>query len=68
MVPLQSDFDHGTQSHILTCYMFPQQPPADEGIYTSWFKSNQTLCLTHYITIDLLLTVIYGCLVKLASS
>ena len=31
MVPLQSDFDHGTQSHILTCYMFPQQPPADEG-------------------------------------
>ncbi|XP_022782056.1 leucine-rich repeat-containing protein 7-like isoform X2 [Stylophora pistillata] len=30
MVPLQSDFDHGTQSHILTCYMFPQQPPADE--------------------------------------
>lgn len=47
MVPLQSDFDHGTQSHILTCYMFPQQPPADEGIYTSWFKSNQTLCLTH---------------------
>ena len=47
MVPLQSDFDHGTQSHILTCYMFPQQPPADEGIYTSWFTSNQTLCLTH---------------------
>ena len=48
MVPLQSDFDHGTQSHILTCYMFPQQPPADEGIYTSWFTSNQTLCLTHF--------------------
>ena len=39
MVPLQSDFDHGTQSHILTCYMFPQQPPADEGTYTSWFTS-----------------------------
>lgn len=32
MVPLQSDFDHGTQSHVLTCFMFPQQPPADEGI------------------------------------
>ena len=31
MVPLQSDFDHGTQSHVLTCFMFPQQPPADEG-------------------------------------
>lgn len=30
MVPLQSDFDHGTQSHVLTCFMFPQQPPADE--------------------------------------
>ena len=32
MVPLQSDFDHGTQSHVLTCFMFPQQPPADEGM------------------------------------
>ncbi|XP_078353432.1 uncharacterized protein LOC144638124 isoform X2 [Oculina patagonica] len=30
MVPLQSDFDHGTQSHVLTCFMFPQQPPVDE--------------------------------------
>lgn len=30
MVPLQSDFDHGTQSHVLTCYMFPQQPAAEE--------------------------------------
>ena len=32
MVPLQSDFDHGTQSHVLTCFMFPQQPPAEEGL------------------------------------
>ena len=31
MVPLQSDFDHGTQSHVLTCYMFPQQPVSEEG-------------------------------------
>jgi len=30
MVPLQSDFDHGTQSHVLTCYMFPQQPVSEE--------------------------------------
>jgi len=30
MVPLQSDFDHGTQSHVLTCFMFPQQPPVEE--------------------------------------
>ena len=32
MVPLQSDFDHGTQSHVLTCFMFPQQPPVEEGL------------------------------------
>ena len=45
MVPLQSDFDHGTQSHVLTCFMFPQQPPADEG--TIWVALVSP-CLTIY--------------------
>ena len=39
MVPLQSDFDHRTQSHVLTCFMFPQQTVTDEGTFSSFKRS-----------------------------
>ena len=31
MVPLQSEFDQLTQTHVLTCFMFPQQSAEEEG-------------------------------------